>query len=41
MCDEITSEDLHIASVARMDNIICDDLAYDDLNPNYVGYGTD
>ena len=29
MCDEITCEDLHLTSVAGMDDIICDD-----LNPN-------
>ena len=34
MCDDITCEDLHLASVARMDDITCDDLTYDDLNPD-------
>ena len=28
MCDDITCEDLHLASVAGMD-----DITYDDLNP--------
>ena len=26
MCDDITSEDLHLASVAGFDDILCDDL---------------
>ena len=39
--DDITCEGLHIASVAGMDDIICDDLTYDDLNPKCVIYGTD
>ena len=34
MCDDITCEDLHLASVAGMDDITCDDLPSDDLNPN-------
>ena len=34
MCDDITCEDLHLASMAGMDDIICDDLTYDDLNPD-------
>ena len=29
MCDDITCEDLHLASVAGMD-----DITYDDLNPD-------
>ena len=33
MYDDITCEDLHLASMAGMDDIICDDLTYDDLNP--------
>ena len=33
MCDDITCEDLYLASVAGMDDIPCDDLTYDDLNP--------
>ena len=36
MCDNITCEDQHLASVARMDDIICDD-----LNQERVIYGTD
>ena len=41
MCENITCEDLHLASVAGMDDIPCDDLTYDDLNPECVRYGTD
>ena len=41
MCDDITCEDLYLASVAGMDDITCDDLTYDDLNPECVRYGTD
>ena len=26
-------EDIHLASVAGMDDMICDDLRHDDLNP--------
>ena len=33
MCDYITCNDLHLESVAVMDNITCDDLTCDDLNP--------
>ena len=32
MCNDITCEDLHLAGVARMDDITCGDLTYDDLN---------
>ena len=32
--DDITCEDLHLASMAGMDDIRCDDLKYDDLNPD-------
>ena len=32
MCDDITYDDLHLVSVAGMDDITCDDLTYDDLN---------
>ena len=39
--DDKTCEDLHLASVARMDDIPCDDLIYDDLNPECVRYRTD
>ena len=30
----MTCEDLHLASIAGMDDITCDDLPYDDLNPD-------
>ena len=33
MCDDVTCEDLHLASIAGMNDIICDDLTYYDLNP--------
>ena len=36
MFDDITCEYLHLASVARMDDIPCDDLIYDDLNQECV-----
>ena len=36
MCDDIICEDLHLASVAGMDDILCDNLTYDDLNPECV-----
>ena len=36
MCADITCEDLHLASVAGFDDKTCDDLTYDDLNPEYV-----
>ena len=32
MCDVIIFEDLHLAIMAGMDDIICDDQTYDDLN---------
>ena len=35
-CGNITCEDQHLASVAGMDDIPCDDLTYDDLNPECV-----
>ena len=38
MCDDITCEDLHLASVAGMDDIPCDDLIYDDQNPESVRF---
>ena len=31
--DDITCDDLHLASVAGMDDITYDDLTYDNLNP--------
>ena len=33
MCYDITCDDLHLAGVAGMDDITCDDLIYDALNP--------
>ena len=39
--DDITCDDLHLTSVVGMDDITFDDLTYDDLNPEYVRYGTD
>ena len=33
MCDDITSDDPHLASVAGIDDITWDDLKYDDPNP--------
>ena len=36
MYDDITCEDLHLASVTGMDGIICDNLIYDDQNPDCV-----
>ena len=36
MCDNITCEDLHLASVGGLDDITCDDLTCDDLNPECV-----
>ena len=36
MCDDITCDHLHLASLAGMDDIICDDLTYNDLNPECV-----
>ena len=33
MCDDITCDDLHLASMAGIDDITCDDITYDDLNP--------
>ena len=36
MCDDITCEDLHLSSVAGMDDIICDNLIYDDLSHECV-----
>ena len=34
MCVDITCQDLHLASMSGMDDIICDDLTYNDLNPD-------
>ena len=33
MCDDIKCEDQHPTSMEGIDDIICDDLIYDDLNP--------
>ena len=41
MCDDITCEDLHLASMPGMDNVPCNDQTYDDLNPVCVRYGTE
>ena len=34
MCDDISYEDLHLASITRLYDITCDDLTYDYLNPD-------
>ena len=36
LSDDITCEDLYLASVAGMDVITCDDITYDDLHPESV-----
>ena len=36
MCDDLTCEDLHLVSVAGMDDITCDNQIYDDQNPDCV-----
>ena len=36
ICDDITFNDRHLASVSGMDDIPCYDLTYDDLNPECV-----
>ena len=36
-CDDITYEDLYVASVAGLDDMTCDDLTYDDLSQVCVG----
>ena len=41
MCDDITCEDLHLASVAGMHDITGDDPPYEDLNPECGRNGTD
>ena len=38
MCDDITCEDLHLASVAGMVDIIYDDQIYNELNPECVRF---
>ena len=39
MFDKITCDDLHLASVAGMDDITSDDLIYDDPNPECLIMG--
>ena len=34
MCDKITYADIHLASMAGMDDITCDDLTFYKLNPD-------
>ena len=34
MCDVIIFDDLHLACMAGLDDITCDDQTYDDLNPD-------
>ena len=34
MCDDIIFEDLHLACLAGLDDITCDDLTYDDRKPD-------
>ena len=34
MCDDVTCEDLHLASILGMDDITGDDLTYHYLNPD-------
>ena len=36
MCDDITCEDLHLASMAGMVDILCNDITYDDIKPECV-----
>ena len=36
LCDDITCEDLHLASVVGMEDMICHNKTYDDLNPECV-----
>ena len=33
MCDDITCDELHLPSMAGMHDITCDDVSYDDPNP--------
>ena len=39
--DGITCDELHLASFTGMDDITCDDLTYDDLNPECEIMGQD
>ena len=34
MCDGITCKDPRLASIVGMDDIKCNDITYDDLNPD-------
>ena len=34
MCDDVTCEYINLARMAVMDHKICDDLTYDELNPD-------
>ena len=34
MCDDITCETLHLLGITGMDDITCEDLTFDDLNPD-------
>ena len=34
--DDIMCDNIHLARVAGMDNIPCDDVTFDDLNPEWV-----
>ena len=34
MCDDLTCEDLNLASMAGTDDMTCYDRTYDDLNPD-------
>ena len=36
MCDDITREYLHLASVSGLDDILCNDLIVNDLNPECI-----
>ena len=31
MCDDMTYDDIHLASMVGMDDITCEDLTYDDI----------
>ena len=39
MCDDITRDDLHLVSVAGMDDMTCDDLTCDDVNSECENMG--
>ena len=41
MCDDITCDNLSLASAAGTDGITCDELTYDDLNPECEIMGQD